>query len=104
MGSQLFQQHQAAEQRQQSQTAANGQPTSKAEQQQQRAPMADMGLPQEHVKPQDLTNFFTCTLPVLPSSSPMRHRAVGLGPEAAPSRPLPTSSKRRRTNTNPCSP
>ena len=106
MGSQLFQQHQAAQQRQQSQTAANGQTASKAaaEQQQQRAPMAVMDLPQEHVNPQDLTNFFTCTLPVLPSSSPMRLRAVGLGPEAAPRHPLPTSPKRRRANTNPCSP
>ncbi|KID93261.1 hypothetical protein MAJ_10771, partial [Metarhizium majus ARSEF 297] len=63
-----------------------------------------MELPQEHVNPQALANVFTCTLPVLPSSSPMRPRAVELGPEAAPRRLLSTSPKRRRANTNPSSP
>ncbi|KAF3056882.1 Endonuclease/exonuclease/phosphatase, partial [Daldinia childiae] len=101
MGSRLFQQHQAAQQRQQSQTEPSGQPAAETVAEQQRAPVAVMEVPQEHVNPQALTNFFTCTLPVLPSSSPMRPRAVELGPETAPRRPLPTSPKRRRANTNP---
>jgi hypothetical protein len=104
MGSRLFQQHQAAQQRQQSQTEPNGQPASEAVTERQRAPVAVMELPQEHVNPQARTNFFTCTLPVLPSLSPMRPRAVELGPEEAPRRPLPTSPKRRRADTNPSSP
>ncbi|KJK84745.1 hypothetical protein H633G_11484 [Metarhizium anisopliae BRIP 53284] len=104
MGSRLFQQHQAAQQRQQSQTGPNGQPAAEAAAEQQPAPVGVMETPQEHVNPQALTNFFTCTLPVLPSSSPMRPRAVELGPETAPRRPLPTSPKRRRANTNPSSP
>ncbi|KFG77533.1 putative reverse transcriptase [Metarhizium anisopliae] len=98
MGSRLFQQHQAAQQRQQPQTEPSGRPATEAVAEQQRAPVAVMEAPQEHVNPQALTNFFSCTLPVLPSSSP---RAVELGPEAAPRRPLPTSPKRRRANTNP---
>ncbi|EXU95536.1 reverse transcriptase domain protein [Metarhizium robertsii] len=84
MGSRLFQQHQAAQQRQQSQMEPSGQPAAEAVAEQQRAPVAVMELRQEHVNPQALTNFFTCTLPVLPSSSPMRPRAVELGPETAP--------------------
>ncbi|EXU94461.1 hAT family dimerization domain protein, partial [Metarhizium robertsii] len=76
MGSRLFQQHQAAQQRQQSQTEPSGQPASEAAAEQQRAPVAVMEVPQEHVNPQALTNFFSCTLPVLPSSSPMRPRRM----------------------------
>ena len=104
MGSRLFQQRQAAQRRQQSQTEPSSQPALEAVAEQQLAPVAVMELPQEHVNPQALANVFTCTLPVLPSSSPMRPRAVELGPEAAPRRPLPTSPKRRRANTNRSSP
>ena len=60
MGSQLFQQHQAeqrqaAQQQQRSQTAPSGHAVSQATTGQ-RAPMAAMGLPQQHVNLQDLTN------------------------------------------------
>ncbi|KJZ77302.1 hypothetical protein HIM_03026 [Hirsutella minnesotensis 3608] len=104
MGSRLFQQHQAAQQRQQSQTESNDQPASEVVTEQQRAPVAVMEPAQEHVNPQALTNFFTCTLPVLPSSSPVRLRAADLGPEMSPRRPRLTSPKRRIANTNPSSP
>ncbi|KID96087.1 Endonuclease/exonuclease/phosphatase, partial [Metarhizium majus ARSEF 297] len=80
MGSQLFQQHQAVQQRQQSQATPN---------EQQRAPVAVMELPQNHVNP------LACILPVLPTTSPMRPRTLRLGPETASRRPLPTSPKRR---------
>ena len=104
MGSQLFQQHQAAQQRQQSQAIPNEPTASEAATEPQRAPMAVMELPQNHVNPLDLTNPLTCTLPVLPTTSPMRPRALRLEPDAAPRRPLPASPKRRRANTNPSSP
>ena len=58
MGSRLFQQHQAAQQRQHSETEPSGQPAAEAAAEQQRAPTAVMELPQEHVNPQALTNFF----------------------------------------------
>ena len=107
MGSQLFQQHQAAQQRQQrqqSQASPNEHTATEAVTEQQRAPMAVMDSPQDHVNPLDLTNPLTCTLPLLPTTSPMRPRALRLEPETAPRRPLPTSPKRLRANTNPSSP
>lgn len=98
MGSRLFQQEQAAQQLQQSQTELHSQPTPEAVTKQRRAPVAVMDPPQEHVNPQALTNFSICTLPVLPSSSPIRLRAMELRPEAPARRSLLTSPKRRRAN------
>ncbi|KID59265.1 reverse transcriptase, partial [Metarhizium hybridum] len=55
MGSQLFQQHQAA-QRQPPQATTNNHPAPEAVAEQQRAPVAVMEPPRDHVNPQDLTN------------------------------------------------
>ncbi|KFG77520.1 transposase [Metarhizium anisopliae] len=104
MGSQLFQQHQAVQQRQQSQATPNEHIATEPATEQQRAPVAVMELPQNHVNPLDLTNPLACTLPVLPTTSPMRPRTLRLGPETASRRPLPTSPKRRHANTDPSSP
>ncbi|KHO10847.1 kinase-like protein [Metarhizium robertsii ARSEF 23] len=81
MGSQLFQQHQAVQQRQQSQATPNEHIATEPATEQQRAPVAVMELLQNPVNPLDLTNPLACALPVLPTTSPMRPRTLRQGPE-----------------------